>query len=380
MQSQNADSKADSKSGLEVCTHPKDPSKILVKANWKEGQLQGSFWCAKDDGTPYIEAEFKKGELHALYKEYDKGLMDWRVIAPYSQGKREGFVVKIGGQKNKLVQLYKSDQPLGFEWNLDSKGKVISRRSCQAEGRIFKEEDCPNVPYGEYTKVFKDYEEQLKIKKYSEKNKIVENIDAKGKVRSTYKIIDGKTEGTVEEYYKPENQLAMSTTYKDGMKVLEKQYFKGGQLQTEINYSKGRIYSKKLFYQNGKLKEESLYDYKHPEYDLITYKYYYDSGQISEEGKRIEDPFKYWPRPHDKIVNYSVSGEVISESHYNFGKKVGAWKYLTHKYWIEEDYKDDILKEKRLFDKSMRTLLMRRTSFMDDGSVKEDVKDASFRE
>jgi len=374
MKSENA------KSGLEVCSQANDKSKILVKAHWKDGKLHGPFWCAKDDGTPYIEAHFEKGELHGFHKVYDKSLADWRVMTPYKYGKRDGLVIKIGGQKNQIIQYYKDDEPRGFEWNLDSKGKVLSRRSCQVGSKRVKDEECPEVDYGRYAKSFDEYEDQLKLKNFSEKNKIVENKDAKGSVRSTYQLVDGKIEGTVEDYYKPENQLALSTTYKAGKRLLEKQFFKDGQLQTETIYSDGKISSQKVYYQNGKLREEITYNYKHSEYDLVTYKTYYDTGKISEEGQRIEDPFKYWPRPHDKIVNYSPSGEVVAESNFSFGKRVGLWKFLTHKYWIEEDYLNDVLKERRLFDKSMRTLLMRRTTFMEDGSIKQDLKDASFRD
>lgn len=380
MQNQKSESKENIKSGLEVCTLPNNESKILVRAHWKNGQLDGPFWCAKDDGTPYIEAQYVRGEFEGLYKIYDKSLSDWRVVTPYKNGKREGFEIKIGGQKNKLIQFYKNDEPLGFEWNLDSKGRVLSRRSCQVGNKRVKDEDCPEVNYGVYAKVFKEFEDQLRLKKYKEKNKIVENIDANGKVRSTYKIVDGKIDGVVENYYKPENQLAQSTTYKAGKRVLEKFFFKDGRLRTEANYSDGRISNQKTYYQNGKLQEELSYDYKHSDYDLISYKAYYDTGQINEEGQRIEDPIDYWSRPHGKILKYSLSGELTAESHFNFGKRVGLWKFSTYKYWVEEEYLNDILKERKLFDKSMKTLLMRRTTFMDDGSIKEDFKDASFQE
>lgn len=375
------DNKSDNqdKNGEEVCTHPTDKTKVLVKANWKNNKLHGSFWCAQDDGTPYVETHYKEGEVDGLYKLFDKNLNDWREVTPHKMGKRHGLSVKRGSNNNKIIQLYDNDEAKGFEWHIDKDQKVSNRLACRIGSRRVKDEDCPNLNYEKYDALFKKYEVDLKAKVRNEKNRVVENKDSKGKVRSTYKLIDGKTDGTVESYYREQGTLAIATTYKMGQKISEKEYFKDGNLQSESLFKNGLINSKKIYFQNKKMNEELYFDYSNKNFDLISYRLFYDNGVLAETGKRSDDNYG-WSRYHDKIQKFSQEGELVGEYFYSFGKRVGKWKYLTNTHWVEEDYEKDILKERKIFDKSMKTLLVRRTVFMEDGSIKEDHKDASYKE
>lgn len=79
--------------------------------------------------------------------------------------------------------------------------------------------------------------------------------------------------------------------YKDGQRVEEKTFYEDGQIESHKFYKKAWNYKITEYYQNGKTRFEfNETESKSKSDKLLTdidYKYFYDSGKLSETGRKL---------------------------------------------------------------------------------------------
>jgi antitoxin component YwqK of YwqJK toxin-antitoxin module len=370
-ESKNAQGELD---GPQECINPYN-KKLVIKATWKNGLLQGPFACFTDEGVPVVEAVFVDCEPDGEFKVYNAPANAWESQI-YSKGKREGLRKRIGNQGHTIVSFYQDDAKLGFDLFVKKDGTLDHLSGCEVHGTIGDEKACEQLYIPGYEQLQRDYFANKQARKAADDNTVVEKKYANGQVMSRYKLVDGRIEGPDESFFK-DGKPKRTTTYKNGKREgKELIYFEGGQLQYQREYS-GDLLTRELhYYQNGKPKHEWVRSRFERFIDRFDYKLYYDTGGVREQGSRLVagdlHDIEYSGELDGEIKTYDASGALRRHAWYEHGNPVGTWKLYTKDLEIEERYAGT-LKQRDIFDRSSRTLL-RHSEFAPDGSTLKDEK------
>lgn len=363
------------KDGPDNCTHPNDKNKIMIKANRKNGKLEGDFSCLKESGDPHVRVKFKNDEYDGLYEEYDSSLKDWGTATRYKNGKREGVQTCKLSEGRKVIRHYKNDKEHGFELILDGKNQIQSLSDCEIDNVRQDNAACEKIYIPGYESLQKTHFENLAAAKKADDNKTVERKFKNGNTSVRYKLVDGKIEGSHEEFYE-NGKPSVTKKYKAG-KILElKSYFDDGQLKSTAIYGDSRFpNSEANYYQNGKIKSEYKYSSPDKWITRTEYKEYHDNGKLAEEGVRLGHAASWnsYGKPEGEIKAYAREGDLIAISNYKDGKLDG----LQVRYYEEETnnsvYAKGVLVEETILDPKTKKTKSHKT-FFPDGSVKSENK------
>ncbi len=369
--------------GPQKCVNAYKKEIIVIKANWKNDKLEGDFFCAKDEGEPFIQAYYKNGEFDGLYKEYDSSLKAWGLEQHYSAGKREGIAKRMLSGDRLRITNYKNDQAHGFTIILDKDKKILNLLDCEVENKRLKSEDCEKIDVPGYEKIVQDYLAQKNKKKHEEDNREVIVKNKNQEIKESYKIVDGKREGKYETFY-DNGKIQSQAQYEKGQRISEKIFFKEGQLQSESLFKGTWTYKHTEYFQNGKKKSEETQEISSSDKWLtdIEYANYFDNGQISEKGRRIQGAGSWSSGAFDgEIDNYAKDGKLTWQRFYKRGKSIGTWKASPEHldYDTEEIYADGILMQRTETDRKTKKL-MRKLEYFPDGSTKTEFVDPTFKD
>jgi antitoxin component YwqK of YwqJK toxin-antitoxin module len=363
----------DVKDGPENCTHPNDKNNIIIKANRKNGKLEGDYWCARESGEPHVKVKFNNDEYDGLYEEYDPSLKEWGTKTYYKNGKREGLDTRRISEGRKIIRFYKDDQAYGFEIIVNSSNKILSISNCEEKNMRKKDEDCEKIYIPGYESQQKAYFEAKAAEKKADDNKTVEKKFKNGKIAVRYKVVDGQIEGDHEEFFE-NGQLANLRKYKAGKVQEEKDYFDDGQMKAHILFD-GRFPTQEtLFYQNGKMKSEKKMSKEDKWNTKVIFKEYYDNGKLAAEGVRIRYPGGWGEgSPEGEIKGYSESGEPLYVENYKNGKRDGKQVSYGQQVIYNTVYANGVLTEETILDAETKKQKSHKT-FFPDGSVKSENK------
>ncbi len=374
--------KNDLKQGEEICFNAYKKEMELMRSNWKNGELEGSFSCSKDDGTPYVRAHYRKGKLDGSYEEYDKSLNIWSLKQGYKDGKREGVSQRELSGKRKIIRYYKNDNAYGWELLLDENSKILEKRSCETENTRRDDKVCDEISVPGFEAQLKKMTGDESVRKQNENNREIISKYRSGQVKEKYTLVDGQRHGKNEVFF--ESGLPkLIEDYDHGKKRSQKVFFDEGQIKSETKYdcrtSSCHIESEIQYYQNGKMKSKTKHSASEKWAYNIEYTEFFDNGKESEIGRRyVQALDSYGGGVYDgEIKKFSNKGEPRSLEYYDKGTEIGDWKRWDDDYAYEYHYEKGILKQKIVLDKKTKKQ-MRKTELMKDGSVKSDVIDPAY--
>ena len=371
------------KNGEELCTNASDQTIILRKALWKDDLLSGKFFCAQDDGTPAIEAEYRSGNLHGEFKSWNSETKKWNPPLTYKNGKREGVTEIIGSNNYSRIVQYKNDFQHGYELLLKS-GEIEDVRECHLNGVQVDEKQCDDISIPGWDQKVQLWKKKKAEKEFADNNREVVEKWPNGNIKLKYKLVNGKNEGDYLKFYE-NGKPQIVRKYSDGYMTEEKIYFRENeQLETHSFFKKSWEYKLIQYYQNGKIKFEKE-ESEHPNdkyLTVINFKRYYDNGQPAEYGKRIKSPASWGEGSYDgEIKFFERSGHLSEIQNWSKGKPTGTWSLTPIKgnYVYEKIYAEGKLLEAKTFEKSSKKLL-KKEEFYPDGSIKNEFKDPDYKD
>ncbi len=267
-------------------------------------------------GKIWLENSYKKGNLSGVHKEYYEETGKLRRIFYTDENDNDNTSITFT-KSGKLTQLSCGSVSVVPD------DKVWCGRSGK-EGRVklyFHDDDKLSIDGG-----YKNGKQNGEWISFHGKGHAVEKtvyadgkmvseveLDATGKEK--YKQTVGAEKGSreVQSFFANTTLIEVKSSWKDGMKVAEVQY-----------------------YQNGKMKYESKI-----EGGLHNVKRYYDSGTLQSIGTYTGNcESYYWCTPQGKSLSYQRTGELVDEENWNQGKREGTQKSYNDlgKIAIEEFY------------------------------------------
>ena len=369
--------------GPQTCVNYYKKEIVVIKAFWQNDKLEKDFFCTNDDGVPVVQAQYKNGELHGLYKTYDASQKKWNEPITYKNGKREGVAKLPGSNGHSTVVFYKNDKQHGYELQFKA-DKLIGLNSCYIEDSRKDEKECRKIKIPGYEKIVENFIVEKEKKEYADANKDVLEKYPNGKIKERYKMVNNQIAGLYEQFYES-GKPQITRNYKDGYKTEEKIYFREGGLESHSFFKQIWEYKTTLYYQNGNIKLETD-ESKHPDdkwVRVIKYKNYWDNGKVSEEGQRIKGISSWGDGQNEGEVKfYAKTGELIELQNYKNGKPSGTWKYtpVDGSFNSEQIYNDDgKLVQYSIIEKATKQL-MKKTEYYPDGSTKSEFEDPSYKE
>jgi antitoxin component YwqK of YwqJK toxin-antitoxin module len=240
--------------GPQTCVNYYKKDIVVIRAFWKNDKLEKDFFCANDDGTPVVQAQYKDGELNGEYKTYNASEKKWNDPITYKAGKREGVAKLTGSNGHHTVVLYKNDKPHGYELQFKD-NKLVYINGCFIDNSRKDEKECRNIKIPGYEKMVDEFITAKEKKEYAENNREVIEKYASGQIKERYKLVNSQISGSYEKFYE-NGKPQIQRTHKDGYKTEEKIYFREGSLESHSFFDKAWEYKTILYYQNGHKKLE----------------------------------------------------------------------------------------------------------------------------
>jgi antitoxin component YwqK of YwqJK toxin-antitoxin module len=354
--------------GNQSCVnYDKRDVKVMV-SSWKNDLLEGYFWCASDDGTPQIEANYSHGELHGKYREYDSRLKDWALEQEFKNGMRFGISRKKLSKDDFIVSQYINGQRQGYELLVDAKNQIKQVRDCMILGRRAEIPECENIPISGYEKAYAMFTATANMTNEAENNRPVETHYADGKIFRRYTLVNGLIDGKHTSYFENGRPSAIAL-YSKGKVVEKSLYFEEGQLKQVTLFDRSLEKKQTVYYQNGKPQSERQIIESQNSGLKYAFKEYFDNGQLAQSGVRLSH---HTDGTFDgEIRSYFKTGELAALSIYDNGTRVGTWKYTHDNLYLEDSYKNGKLETRVIYDKVTKKEI-KRSEFMPDGSLKSE--------
>lgn len=234
-----------------------------------------------DNGNLKEEKEYLKGELHGIYKMYNK----------------KGFLINTLHYENGEI-IKESDD---FTTEIDIKEDYDENGNLLFQGSYLNQK-----PIGVH-RFFDPKGEVIKSKIYNPYHQLI----SEGIVQ-----LNGNREGKWIDYY-PEGNKRAEGYYNNGKKTGKwKFYFPNGRIKQTGSYTNGKLSgSWKWYYTNGNLRKEEFYIYGLPDGESIEYS---DTGYIIAKGNYIQGE-------KEGKWKYDI-GDQTEYGNYVMGLKDGIWK------------------------------------------------------
>lgn len=358
--------------GQQICVNYDKPHIKVMIVNWKNDLLDGYFWCANDEGVKRVETNFRRGDIHGLYKANYGTSAAWTHQQMYKDGKPEGLQRRQMNNDYTALAFYKDGKRHGYELHLDPQDRIHKLDDCHVAGRRSPPEACADIPFPGYEDAVQAYKTAAAKAREQERNKSVETRHANGQVYQRYRLVDGRYDGRYETFYSNGNPSVLAF-YDKGLKREETWYFEEGQIKQVSRFSQKTETSRTQYYQNGKAKLEWTHAGTEGLYQKYRYKHYFSSGQLASEGATYKPGWDSPAReyPDGEVRRFQSTGELLAVEFYEKGRPAGTWKYVSNSFDVEDTYADGKLSARVVLDRQTRKKL-KRYEYMPDGSLRSE--------
>ncbi|MBB3697601.1 hypothetical protein KMW28_05405 [Flammeovirga yaeyamensis] len=317
---------------------------LIVKSNYKDGELNGDFYEFFENGRVHFKAKYKnglkQGEYVSFYVEGAK-----KTVAHFKQDKMVGTMKKFF--PNGTVQI---------EHNISKN----YWKEYYPSGKLMNESEMLGEVRNGVTKVY-DQEGNLKQKGTYKEGKIdgkyYTYFPKSTTVQKESDFVDGKLEGESKEFYTSgvlKQVIPFENNIEHGLRL---EYYESGQLMSENRIVKGRTTGNyKNYYEDGQLKSEMITALGKEQKGVFR--------EFSEKGILLKEGHMQQGKMHGITKGFYDDGALKQVFNYQKGIKKGVQK----QYYTD----GETLKVEEVFAKNATENTVK--EYFENGKVKEEGK------
>ncbi len=306
---------------------------VKVKGKYNNGKKTGTWEYGKKSGEKTKTEEYANDDKIKETTYYTNGSVN--TVRELKNGKKHGYERKYNYEDGSLLsELYFSE----------GKQSSVNAGNEKNPGSLIKQTKQMSSNQGNFIKTFYEVNGKLEgeyTEQYTEGNK---GMKAKGQYKNGLKVglwvyenrsgkkikeenyVNGKLNGKVTTF-ENDGKINKMFTYKEDVREGAYEHYQYGKLSEKGTYVNNRVEGKRTYYNISTGKPSSEEIIPHDSSDPRSYKEYYETGVLREEGSRrggmLIERKSYFPNGKLRISEIGDAGKTkVLEEYDETGKKL----------------------------------------------------------